>query len=104
MIRDITIGQYYPADSVVHKLDPRTKINVTLLFIISLFINQSFIAYGFAMVALLSIILTTTIPVKFMLKGLKSIFIIIVLTVGLNLFFDTGFYSALADWTFYNYP
>lgn len=90
MIRDITIGQYYPGESAVHTLDPRTKINITLMFIISLFIKQGFVSYGIAFIALLSVIITTTIPVKFMLRGLKSVFIIIVLTVGLNLFLTPG--------------
>lgn len=90
MIRDITIGQYYPGESAVHTLDPRTKINITLMFIISLFIKQGFVSYGIALIALLSVIITTTIPVKFMLRGLKSVFIIIVLTVGLNLFLTPG--------------
>lgn len=90
MIRDITIGQYYPAKSYIHKLDPRTKIVITLLFIISLFINQSWITYGIAFLVLVAIIKVTTIPVKFMLKGLKSIFLIITLTVVLNLFLTPG--------------
>lgn len=90
MIRDITIGQFYPAQSIVHRLDPRTKINMTMLFIVSLFINQGFTTYGLAFLALISVIAITTIPVKFMLKGLKSVIIIILLTVGLNLFLTPG--------------
>lgn len=90
MIRDITIGQYYPTNSVVHQLDPRTKITVTFLFIVSLFINQSPVAYGLAFLSLSAVISVTRIPVKFMLKGLKSIFVIILLTVGLNLFLTPG--------------
>lgn len=90
MIRDITIGQYYPTDSVVHKLDPRTKITITFLFIMSLFINQTFVAYGLAFCGLISAIVITKIPIKFMLKGLKSIFVIIILTVTLNLFLTPG--------------
>jgi len=90
MIRDITIGQFYPAKSSIHELDPRTKINGTFFFILSLFINQSLITYGLAFLALSAVIMTTTIPVRFMLKGLKSIFIIIMLTIVLNLFLTPG--------------
>ncbi|MDF1616048.1 energy-coupling factor transporter transmembrane component T family protein [Petrocella sp. FN5] len=90
MIRDITIGQFYPARSRIHELDPRTKINGTFFFILSLFINQSFMTYGIAFLALCAVIMATTIPVRFMLKGLKSIFIIIMLTIVLNLFLTPG--------------
>jgi len=90
MIRDITIGQFYPAKSKIHDLDPRTKINGTFFFILSLFINQSLMSYGIAFLALCAVIIATTIPVRFMLKGLKSIFIIITLTIVLNLFFTPG--------------
>ncbi|PKM56120.1 MAG: transporter [Firmicutes bacterium HGW-Firmicutes-3] len=90
MIRDITIGQFYPAKSRIHELDPRTKINGTFFFILSLFINQSLITYGLAFLALSAVIMATTIPVRFMLKGLKSIFIIIMLTIVLNLFLTPG--------------
>jgi energy-coupling factor transport system permease protein len=68
MIRDITIGQFYPAKSRIHELDPRTKINGTFFFILSLFINQSLITYGLAFLALSAVIMATTIPVRFMLK------------------------------------
>lgn len=90
MIRDITIGQYYPADSVIHKLDPRTKIISIFIFIVSLFIGESFLTYGIGFVGLNIMIKLSKVPVKFILKGLKSIFIIIILTVTLNLFFTPG--------------
>lgn len=90
MIRDITIGQYYPAASVLHKLDPRTKIISVFLFIISLFIGQSYLTYGIALVGLIVIIRISQVPPGFLLKGLKSIFFIIVLTVLLNLLFTAG--------------
>lgn len=90
MIRDITIGQYYPTNSFIHKLDPRTKITSTFMFLVSLFVNQEFLAYAFAFVVLVGTILATKIPIKYMLKGLKSIFVIILLTVGINLFLTPG--------------
>ncbi len=90
MIRDITIGQYYPSTSVLHKLDPRTKIISVFLFIISLFIGESYLTYGIALVGLVIIIGLSKVPPGFILKGLKSIFFIIILTVVLNLFFTAG--------------
>ncbi len=90
MIRDITIGQYYPSESPIHELDSRTKITCVFIFIVSLFIGQSLVSYGLAFASLLAVILSTNIPVRYILKGLKSIFIIITLTVVLNLFFTSG--------------
>ncbi|GMQ63158.1 energy-coupling factor transporter transmembrane component T family protein [Vallitalea maricola] len=90
MIRDITIGQYYPANSYIHKLDPRMKLLGTLAFIISLFIASNVWGYIVAFVYLGAVIIISKVPLRFMLKGLKAIFIIIILTVVLNLFFTTG--------------
>ena len=90
MIRDITIGQYYPVDSVLHKLDPRTKIILTFLYIISLFISKNFIGYFLTFLVLMVIIRLSHVPVKFMLRGLKAIFIIIIFTVVINVFFTPG--------------
>lgn len=87
MIRDITIGQYYPVESVLHKLDPRTKIISVFVFIVSLFVSQSFLTYSVALSVLVFIIGLSKVPPGYILKGLKSIFIIIMLTVVLNLFF-----------------
>ena len=90
MIRDITIGQYYPADSILHRLDPRTKIIAVFIFILSLFVSQSFLAYSLAFLVLVAMIAISDVPPSFILKGLRSIFIIILLTVVLNLFFTPG--------------
>lgn len=90
MIRDITIGQYYPADSLLHRLDPRTKIIGTFLFIISLFVSRSWLAYGLAFLFLSLAIMLSRVPLKFMLKGLKAVMMIIFFTVLLNLFLTPG--------------
>ena len=79
MIRDITIGQYYPAESPIHRLDARVKIVVTFLFIISLFVVNTFIGYVCVTAILGAVIKVSKVPLKFMLKGLKSIVIIILL-------------------------
>ena len=75
MIRDITIGQYYAADSIIHKLDPRVKLAGTMLYIISLFTADGPICYLLAVFALAAVIHLSTVPFKFMARGLKSIVI-----------------------------
>ena len=90
MIRDITIGQYYPADSLLHRLDPRVKFVGTIMFLVSLFVADSFWGYLLATVFLAAIITMSKVPVKFMLKGLKPLFFILLITVGFNLFLVPG--------------
>lgn len=90
MIRDITIGQYYPAESWIHKLDPRVKIMSTLIFIIALFVANRYIGYAFTIIFLGTVIYLSKVPIKFMLKGLRAILVIILLTVALNIFMTPG--------------
>ena len=90
MIREITIGQYYPADSVIHRLDPRVKIVVTLIFIISLFMFDSFIGYAIVVAFLAMCILLSKVPFSYMVKGLKAIFMILMLTVVINMLMTPG--------------
>lgn len=90
MIRDITIGQYYPADSVLHRLDPRTKFIGTFIYLVSLFVADSFWGYVIATCFLAGLIILSKVPVKFMLKGLKPLFIILLITVAFNLFLVPG--------------
>lgn len=90
MIRDITIGQYYQTESVVHRLDPRVKLFGTLLFIIALFSYKNPIGYAFGIVFLFAVIKLSHVPVKFITKGLKGIVIILLMTVLINLFLTPG--------------
>lgn len=90
MIRDITIGQYYPSNSVLHRIDPRTKIVCTVLFVISLFVSNSIYAYGIATLFLAVIIRTSKVPLKFILKGLKPVFVLLIFSVVVNMFFTAG--------------
>lgn len=90
MIRDITIGQYYPADSAIHKLDPRTKLVWTLAFIISLFVFRSFAAYVVTTLVLAGIIKLSKVPFKFMIKGMKAVMVLLLITVAFNLFMTPG--------------
>lgn len=90
MIRDITIGQYYATDSLIHRLDPRTKIGMTFGFIVSLFLGDTIYCYGLAVLALMLVIGISKVPISYMLKGLKSIIILIVFTVIINIFLTEG--------------
>lgn len=86
MIKDITIGQYMPGESFIHKLDPRTKILISFLFIISLFIVDKFVGYIFVMIFLALVVYIAKISPRYLYKGLKPVFLLIVLTAVLNIF------------------
>lgn len=90
MLRDITIGQYYAADSPVHRMDPRVKLAGTMLFIISLFIAEGPVCYLFAALFLAAVIRLSGVPFKFMTRGLKSILVIMLISVSFNLFLTEG--------------
>lgn len=90
MIRDITLGQYYPAESVLHKLDPRLKIIGTFLYIISLFLVRDLPGYAIAGVFLTILIFLSHVPFKFMVRGLKGILILLIFTAVFNVFFTPG--------------
>ena len=90
MLKDITIGQYFPGKSVVHKLDPRFKIIITGIFIAMLFSADSFIAMAVGIVFLIVSFLLSKIPLKLMLKSIKPIVPIIIFTSVLNIFFLDG--------------
>lgn len=86
MIRDITIGQYYPADSILHKIDPRVKLIGTITFIISLFIFDNYIGYIVAAIFLFGVIKISKVPLKFIFRGLKAVIALLLFTVTFNLF------------------
>lgn len=90
MIKDITIGQYFPGNSFVHKLDARIKILISFLFIITLFFIKSFPPYLLILGFIMLIVKVSEIPLNFLLKGLRPLFFIIILTFIINLIFTTG--------------
>ncbi len=90
MIKDITIGQYYPTNSVVHKLDPRVKLISTFIFMSSLFIINQFYPYILVLAFIISTLKLSKIPVNYILKGLKPIMFIIVFTFVINIFMIPG--------------
>ncbi|MDR0357541.1 MAG: energy-coupling factor transporter transmembrane protein EcfT [Clostridiales Family XIII bacterium] len=98
MIRDITIGQYYPEYSKIHKLDPRLKIVVTLVYIVSLFLVKDFIGYAIVFASIGLVVAMSKVPIRFILRGLKPIFLIIAFTFTLNMLMTKG--TILWSWGF----
>ena len=90
MLRDIIIGQYYQAESVIHKLDPRVKLGGTLLYIISLFCFNNFIGYALAVLFLGIVIRLSHVPFKLMVRGMKAIVFLLLITAAFNLFLTPG--------------
>jgi len=96
MLKDITLGQYFPGNSVIHRLDPRTKLIVLVAYIVALFMAKSWLSYGICFAFLATCIAVSTIPVKTILKGMKPLVVILAFTGLLNLFF-TGGETVLVD-------
>ncbi len=90
MLRDITLGQYYPVDSVIHRLDPRVKLMATLVYLMSLFIMSSWTGYFLGALVLAILIRLSRVPFSFMTKGLRSILFLLLLSVSFNLFLTPG--------------
>ncbi len=94
---NITMGQYYPVDSFVHRLDPRTKILLTILMIVAVFMVHSLIGYALVLAFLYWAAKCSNVPFKMLMKGIKPLRIILILTFVLNLFFSNGT-TPLIDW------
>ena len=90
MLKDITIGQHYPSNSVIHRLDSRIKLIATFVFMVSLFIINKFWPYAIVFISLLAVIKLSNIPTKYILKGLKPLRWIIIFTFVINVFFLPG--------------
>lgn len=97
MLRDITLGQYYQTESIIHKLDPRVKLGGTILYIISLFFFQNLLGYLVAALFLAVAIKLSNVPFRFMVKGMKGILFLMLITVGFNLFLTPGT-TAISFW------
>ena len=90
MIRDITLGQFYPVDSVIHRMDPRTKLFGTMAFIISLFLADHIGAYVVATGFLALAVRLSKVPFSFIIRGLKAVMVILLISVRFNLFLTDG--------------
>jgi len=96
---DITLGQFFPGDSPLHRLDPRAKLLLTLSMIVGVFLADSYPAYAIFFTYVLAAAWLSGIPIRLMLKGLKAVYFIIALTFVLNAFFGTG-QTVLVRWQF----
>jgi len=90
MLRDITIGQYYQTESIIHRLDPRIKLGGTLIYIISLLLFKNFLGYLAAVIFLAVVIKLSNVPFRFMMRGMKAIMLLLVITFFFNLFLTPG--------------
>ncbi len=90
MLKDITLGQYFAGDTVVHRLDPRTKLMLVVVYIVALFSAKWFVTYGVVLLTLVGIVLASRIQPITIIKSLKPLLFIIVLTAVLNLFYTQG--------------
>lgn len=90
MLKDITIGQYVPGDSPIHKLDPRTKIITLVLYMTGLFLSNDIKGYAIITVFTLSTVILSQVPPMMLLKGIKPLWVILVLTVSLHFFMTKG--------------
>ena len=97
MLKDITLGQYFPGKSPIHLLDPRTKLIMLVVYIVALFTASSWISYGLLLAFLLTVIKISTIPPKSIVKGMKPLMLILVFTGVLNIFFTAGEGEPLVD-------
>ncbi len=98
MLREITLGQYYQADSPVHRLDPRTKLVGTIVWIAALFIVQNFTAYLVVSGFLALCVWVSTVPFSYMIKGMKAVFFLLCITVLFNLLLTPG--EVIWSWQF----
>ncbi len=87
MLKDITLGQYFPGQSIIHRLDPRTKLIMLVVYIVALFLAGSWVSYCLMFLFLAAVIWMSTIPLKSILRGMKPLVMILIFTGVLNLFF-----------------
>ena len=90
MLKDITLGQFFPGDSIAHKLDARCKLLLVVVYIAALFTAKGVAGYGLVILATIAMVAVSRIPPKALFRGLKPVVIIIVFTAILNMFFTTG--------------
>lgn len=97
---EFTIGQYYPENSIIHRLDPRVKLFGTLVFIVMLFVVNNFIGFGLMALYLFVVVKMSRIPFRKVLKGVRGIIIILIISALLNMFFTPGKHEVAHWWIF----
>ncbi len=98
MLKDITLGQYFPGNSFIHRLDPRTKLISLIVYIVCLFLAVNYFSYGLMLLFLIVVICISTIPIKAIFRGMKPLIFILVFTGLLNLFLTDGDTKLLSFW------
>lgn len=90
MLKDITLGQFFPGNSLLHKLDPRIKLIACIAYIVAIFLCKSAVAYGAMVLVTLALLIMSKLPIKTVLRGVRSIIFIIMFTAVLNIFWHSG--------------
>ena len=90
MISDITLGQFFPGNSILHRLDPRMKIVIAVLYIVLCFLCKNVLTFGLLLLSALLLIVFSRIPIKVVLRSIKAIIFIMLFTAILNIFWTTG--------------
>ena len=98
MLKDITLGQYFPGNSPIHRMDPRTKLIMLVVYIVTLFLAQGWISYGLMLLFLIAVIRISAIPPKAIIRGMKPLVMILIFTGVLNLFFTQEGPTILRIW------
>lgn len=101
MIKDITLGQYFPGNSIIHKLDPRIKIILTVLYIVLVFLAKSLISYALLFLSVVAMLMLSKLPLKPVLRGIKPVLFVIAFTAVINIFWTKGDHL-LVHWYFIN--
>ena len=98
MLKDITLGQFFPGTSPVHRMDPRTKLILLVVYIVALFVASNWISYGLVFVFLAATVAVSKIPLKAIVRGMKPLIVILIFTGVLNLFFTAGENVIVSFW------
>ena len=104
MLKDITLGQYFPGKSIIHRLDPRTKLVLLVFYIVALFLAVNWVSYGLMLFFLVAVISASGVPWKAFFRGMKPLLFILVFTGILNLFFTKGEHPLIAFGVIEIYP
>ncbi|MCQ2431449.1 MAG: energy-coupling factor transporter transmembrane protein EcfT [Clostridia bacterium] len=99
MLRDVTLGQYFPGNSLLHKLDPRMKIFLIIIYIVTIFSANNPVSFAVVLASAFVLVFLSKIPLKLILKGLKPVFVIMIFTAFINIFWTTGDHL-LISWKF----
>ena len=98
MLKDITLGQFFPGNSVIHRLDPRTKLVMLIVYIVALFVAVSWISYAVMLLFLITAVAISQIPPKNIVRGMKPLVVILIFTGILNIFFTSGTHVLVSFW------